>query len=398
MRVRKSSHKLTSGKKAHAVQSTNGWESEKGKRRTYVAQSDVPSFSVMQALRVPRAIGEHFAYRPTTPLNVAAALNMQPNSSQFRQLCGASMAYGLTKGGYNAAEISIEPLGLRIVRPTEEGEDAQSMREALLKPRTVGEFLRRYNNAPLPRTDIAANVLVDMGVPPDRASDILNLILDGARSVGLIRTIKGKEYVDLTSSSVPDDSDVADGATDTVGEEQSAQQEQHEDDGFGSPPLRPSGGEPPVDQTIRRVFIAHGKNRTFVDPIKKLLGFGELEPVVSVERVSVSQPVPDKVISEMRSCGAAIIHVEAEQTITGDEVVLSPNVSIEIGAAMALYGRRFILLVKDGVKLPSNLQGLFEVRYTGDTLDGEATIKLLEAINDIKNHPLPERYTSGITK
>jgi predicted nucleotide-binding protein len=45
--------------------------------------------------------------------------------------------------------------------------------------------------------------------------------------------------------------------------------------------------------------------------------------------------------------------------------------------------------VKNGIKLPSNLQGLFEVRYSGDQLDGNATIKLLEAINDIKNHPLP---------
>jgi predicted nucleotide-binding protein len=59
---------------------------------------------------------------------------------------------------------------------------------------------------------------------------------------------------------------------------------------------------------------------------------------------------------------------------------------------MALYGRRFILLVHDGVDLPSNLQGLYEVRYKGDALDGEATIKLLEAINNIKNNPLPERY------
>jgi len=68
---------------------------------------------------------------------------------------------------------------------------------------------------------------------------------------------------------------------------------------------------------------------------------------------------------------------------------LNPNVLIEIGAAMAFYGRRFILLVKDGVKLPSNLQGLYEVRYSNDTLDATATIKLLEAIKDIKNYSLP---------
>ena len=40
-------------------------------------------------------------------------------------------------------------------------------------------------------------------------------------------------------------------------------------------------------------------------------------------------------------------------------------------------------------KLPSNLQGLFEVRYVGDTLDADATIRLLEAMKDIKNQPLP---------
>ena len=60
-----------------------------------------------------------------------------------------------------------------------------------------------------------------------------------------------------------------------------------------------------------------------------------------------------------------------------EHMLLNPNVLIEIGAAMAFYGRRFILLVREGVKLPSNRQGLFEVRYSGDTLDAVSTIKLL---------------------
>jgi hypothetical protein len=100
------------------------------------------------------------------------------------------------------------------------------------------------------------------------------------------------------------------------------------------------------------------------------------------------------VMEDMRSCGAAIIHVEDERRLMDKEakehVVLNENVLIEIGAAMALYGRRFILVVKDGVQLPSNLQGLYEVRYEGTTLDGNATIKLLEAINDMKKRSLPQ--------
>src|SRR6266550_4665244 len=101
----------------------------------------------------------------------------------------------------------------------------------------------------------------------------------------------------------------------------------------------------------------------------------------AVERQSVSKPVPEKVMDDMRSCGAAIIHVDADRTITDTEgtqhVLLNPNVLIEIGAAMAFYGRRFILLVREGVKLPSNLQGLFEVRYSDETLDANSTIRLL---------------------
>jgi hypothetical protein len=44
------------------------------------------------------------------------------------------------------------------------------------------------------------------------------------------------------------------------------------------------------------------------------------------------------------------------------------------------------LLVQDGIRLPSNLQGLYEVRYKGEQLDGEATLRLLEAFNEFRNY------------
>lgn len=114
---------------------------------------------------------------------------------------------------------------------------------------------------------------------------------------------------------------------------------------------------------------------------------------MSIHKESVAQPVPDKVMNDMRGCGAAIIHVDGEMRLLDSEAkehtIINSNVLIEIGAAMALYGRRFILLVREGVKLPSNLQGLYEVRYQGDALDGAVTIRLLKAINEMKSAPLP---------
>jgi predicted nucleotide-binding protein with TIR-like domain len=367
-------------------------KSSGAEKRLYLSQTDVPGSSLENALRVPRAISENYASGSVTALQLAAALNMSPASGPFRSLCGASIAYGLTDGGSNAQQISLTPLGKRIVKPLAEGDDMAAKREAILKPRVVGEFLKRYSGSPIPRHDIALNVLQDMGVPKDKAESVFALILDSAQTVGLLREIKEKQYVDLTG-------------VDTSGPKEETPQELDERDDVppeeaGEPPAPPGPGPSSKipAQIGRRVFITHGKDMSFLEPIKKLLGFGEMTPVVSVEKQSVSKPVPDKVMEDMRSCSAAIIHVDAEQKLidkdANEHKIVNPNVLIEIGAAMALYGRRFILLVREGLELPSNLQGLYTVRYKGDVLDGEATIKLLEAINDIKNHPLPERYSA----
>ena len=236
-----------------------------------------------------------------------------------------------------------------------------------------------------------------MGVPREKAAEVLQRIETSAQAVGFIEDIRGKKYVSLHGVQVESSSS---GSNEVVMEE--AEVGEHVESKSQEPPVHSHSVRPQTalasaifdDQRRRRVFITHGKNRNLVEPVKKLLEYGELLPVISVERQSVSKPVPEKVMDDMRSCGAAIIHVDADSTITDrdsgvEHVLLNPNVLIEIGAAMAHYGKRFILLVRDGVKLPSNLQGLYEVRYAGETLDASSTIRLLEAIKDIKNYALP---------
>lgn len=351
--------------------------------KKYVSQTDVPACSLNKALVIAKALNDSYAKHPTKPLLVAQALGLS-TSSYFRMLTGASIAYGLTIGGYNADKIELTELGKRIVSPTQAGDDAQAMREAVLKPRIVNEFLTKYNNSPIPQENIAFNVLEEMGTTRDRVKETYELIIENSESVSFLKKIKEKTYVDLDTVVLPASSN-----------------ESKEEDIKGIP-LEESNVKlaTPIEQEntdkdlrSKRVFITHGKNQTFIDPIKKLLEFGELVPVVAVDKQSVSKPVPDKVMEEMRSCGAAIIHIDADEKFIDSEAkehkIINSNVLIEIGAAMALYGRRYILLVKDGVSLPSNLQGLYEVRYTEEQLNGDVTIKLLEAIRDIKNNPLP---------
>ena len=231
-------------------------------------------------------------------------------------------------------------------------------------------------------------------MPKERGAEVLGHIIDGEEELGLVSEIKGKKFINLSNTKTPSTNkpttgidDGKDGLEVSIGETSKIEPLREQNDGE-------SGAVTSVElkERAKKVFITHGKNKDFIEPIKKLLSFGELTAVVSVEKQSVSKPVPEKVMQDMRSCGAAIIHVEDELKLidsdANEHVILNPNVLIEIGAAMALYDRRFILLVKNGVNLTSNLQGLFEVRYEGTALDGNATIRLLEAINELKKEPL----------
>lgn len=406
--------KTLSAKKTAATKKPAAPLAPPAEKRTYLKQSDVPGASLEEALRIPQAILDHYAGKPTAPLYVAKALNVDPKGSQLKLLSGASIAFGLIDGGAQASTISVTELAKRILRPKVEGADAEARREAVLMPRVFGEFLKNYDGHPFPRQDIAMNVLEDLGVPRDKAPEVFERIDSCARMVGFIEEIKGKPYVSLAGNGDTTMSPQVMPAIST--EEDSAAQPES----LSAPatfasaaPLVPPSAAPQTppsrstalataiadDERRRKVFITHGKSRELVDPIKRLLEFGELIPVVSVERQSVSKPVPEKVMDDMRACGAAIIHVDADRTVVdqsgAEHVLLNPNVLIEIGAAMAFYGRRFILLVRDGVKLPSNLQGLYEVRYTNESLDAHSTIRLLEAIKDIKNYALPTESSAG---
>jgi hypothetical protein len=356
-------------------------------KRKYLSQADVPVYGLEHATKVAQAIADNYGKIPTKPLRVAQALNVQPLSSNFRMLCGASLAYGLTEGGYNSEMIAITPLGRRIVAPTKEGDDFAAKREALLRPRVVRDFLTRYNESKLPNETIGRNVLEELGVPAERTKQVFAFIVESASAVGYLRDLKGSLYVDLDGAGEPPPHGPA--VVDQSSSDAAALQDvpppatTFGDGGNPSVPLKPAG-----TRSTNRVFITHGKNKEIVAQLKEVLTFGKFTPVLALETETVSKPVSDKVMDEMRDCQAAIIHVGTEQRLLDadgrEHRMLNQNVLIEVGAAMALYGRNFILLVENGVTLPSNLQGLYEVRYAGDKLDYEATMKLLKAFNDFR--------------
>ncbi|MBI5643869.1 MAG: nucleotide-binding protein [Deltaproteobacteria bacterium] len=342
------------------------------KRRAYVSQTDVPNNSLEDALRVPRALIDNYAGKTATPLQVASALNMTPSSGTFRNLCGSAIAYGLTAGGYNAKEITVEPLSKRILAPLAEGDDLVAKREAALKPRILGEFIRKYENSPLPRHDIALNVLNEMGVPRERTESVYTLILDTAQAVGLIREIKNKQYIDLSGVHVAAKLQVSSDAGEP--EEQ--------------PPALPieteSGTMSARKELGQAIFVAHGKNKKTLEQLKRILEQFRIPYKVAIDEPNLGRPIGAKVKEIMESCNCAILIFTSDEEFqdkNGNSVWRpSENIVYELGASGYLYGSRIVILKEETVEFPTNFRDLGYISFAKDQLEAKSMDVLNELI------------------
>lgn len=360
---------------SNETKETSEKQKKASEKRTYIAQSDVPIYSLDEALRVPRAIIDNYASKPTTPLNLASALDMSPNSGTFRNLCGSAIAYGLTSGGYNAKEIAVEHLAERIISPTEEDDDLAAKREAALKPNVLGGFIRKYENSPLPRHDIALNVLVGMRVPKERAESVYTMILDTAQSVGFIKEIKGKQYIDLSGVRV---AEKLDGVV----------EKPESDDVEGKEALVPLTHEkehiPPAKTLGQGIFVAHGKNKKPLEQLKRILDQFKIPYKVAVEEPNLGRPISIKVKEIMESCNCAILIFTADEEFfdkDGSSVWRpSENVVYELGASGYLYENRIVILKEDRVQFPSNFRDIGYISFAEDLLEAKSMQVLAELI------------------
>lgn len=362
-------------------------------KRTYFRQSDFALTDLQQAQQLASALVDNFAGKDGPPPDIALAIGISPTSSAWPVLAGASIAYGLTEGGVGASTIKLTPLGRKLVAPEEEGVDLLARREAVLKPRIAKDFFERYRRAKFPNNAIAANFLRTLGLPANRVQAAINTLEANGRYAGLIRDTPNGMFVSLDSPAVP-------GPATTPTNR--ARDLEAEESGPPNPELAPSSlpdftplplSQPSQvailsDPKANRVFISHGKQRAVANQIKELLAFGKFEPVVSIDREATAISVPEKVFEDMRSCAAGVIHVGNEGKYIdrsgAEHSKINDNVLIEIGAAIALYGKKVVLLVERDVTLPSNLQGLYRCDFEGDKLDYEATMKLLKTFSQFR--------------
>jgi predicted nucleotide-binding protein len=140
------------------------------------------------------------------------------------------------------------------------------------------------------------------------------------------------------------------------------------------------------EPTDLRVFITHGRNTEIVEQIETMLGVADVPFEVAIETETAAIPVPEKVLSAMRRCTAAIIcvSVEEDRKEESGSYAINENVLIEIGAAFVLYNRRVILLWDRRLKVPSNLQGLYRCEFEGDEIGFKEVMRLMMAVKEFR--------------
>ena len=138
------------------------------------------------------------------------------------------------------------------------------------------------------------------------------------------------------------------------------------------PSNRPSGGQIP-----KKVFVAHGKNRTPLGQLKEMLERFKVPYAIAVEEPNKGRPISAKVASLMRDeCSSAIFIFTADEKLlralddgSKDEVWRpSENVIYELGAAAVLYDRRIVIFKERRVSLPSDFSDLGYIEFDKDQL------------------------------
>jgi len=225
-------------------------------KRTKISQTEVPNITLEESLRIANCLWDNFAGKSAAPHQIAMALDLSPTSGGWRNLCGASIAYGLTEGGYNASQIVLTSLGRRIVAPTTENDDRAALKEATLKPRILAEFFQKYNRAKLPKSEIACNLLVEWGLPKERSQGIFNIIKDNGYYVDFIHDTKTGPFVSLDNEVLNAEKDASsDRNNSNVINEKSDHDLKHAGES-----VKNENPEPPLRRSENnRVFITHGE-------------------------------------------------------------------------------------------------------------------------------------------
>jgi predicted nucleotide-binding protein len=349
-------------------------------RKAGVKNRNYPPLRLGDALKVAMKIQDEAGGMTVSRLTLAELLDVSPSSANFNNLVASSRFYGLTNGGINADEFSLTPLGESATGADEVAQLA-AYKSAVMNVEPYRLFFEAFANKKLPSGSPLKEFLVKSArVPPERVDECIEFILADANTAGLFRTLKGAHYIDLAGAPSRYSEDEAN-AEDDDAEEAQEEEAPGTPDGAAAQAKKADSPKPAkLSVGPKKVFIAHGKNRTPLDQLKSALDTFKVVYAVAVDEPNAGRPISKKVANLMRDeCSSGIFIFTADERFLrenakGDhEEVWRPseNVVYELGAASILYENRIVIFKEKGVTFPTDFSDLGYISFEKDQLVAE---------------------------
>lgn len=331
-------------------------------------QRPFPKDTLEDALRIARTIQDQNNGQPMKRIFIADHLKIKPESSNFRYLISSSGQYGLTKGSYQAEYISLTPLGDAVTKAKDDLQRIPFLQEACQKAKVFKDFYQRYRDAKLPTEDYAKKLFKDeFKVPEEHLDECYNLMVTNGRFAEIIQDVAGAPRVVFEKApSIPTEE---------------KEEEEKPEEGEEAPP---APTPEPVVSKPKQIFIGHGKNKTPLEQLKKILDKFGVPYKVAIDEPHKGRPISQKVADTMTSCSSAIFIFTADEEVTDSEGSKtyrpSDNVVYELGAAGVLYGKNIVIFKEEGVTFASDFSDLGYIHFDKDNLQAKATDLLAELI------------------
>lgn len=148
------------------------------------APAKFPRHTVQRALRIPRAILEQNAGRPSSAAEAARFFGGRA-SGEFQLEVSSAKKYGFL--GSDGGKLVLTDRAKRALRPQNETDELSAIREAVLNAPEISEVYNYYRGEYLPDAEFFTNALIErFRIPDDKLGDFQEVFNDSMKQAQLI--------------------------------------------------------------------------------------------------------------------------------------------------------------------------------------------------------------------
>lgn len=190
------SKKAKSVKEPAADKQSNQNEKLSGKKTSTVS-CKLPMFSYEESLLIANAIWECSSGQKVRRLTLFNHIGKSPDSGTSRSLITNSSKYGLTKGGYQADYLELTPDGSIATNPEETSSNKllANFKLAIQHINYFNLLYERFKDMKVPSNSVLIDTLVEAGLDTETGKKCVELFLNNARFIGIIKVISGSERI-----------------------------------------------------------------------------------------------------------------------------------------------------------------------------------------------------------